>query len=122
LRRDPFTASRLIHQALPFVETSPKAKLAGSIETQPGSHLTALTAFRIVAVAIMTARNKNVRSRGVVFGCHCHKIGLDIAYRRSESFQCLLKACRAYNCSDEGYLFWGVKRPVKFPSYGLDGR
>ena len=35
------------HEALPFVEAAAKAKLAGSIETQPGHHLAALSAFRI---------------------------------------------------------------------------
>jgi hypothetical protein len=31
-----FTASQLLHEALPFVEAAAKAKLAGSIETYPG--------------------------------------------------------------------------------------
>jgi hypothetical protein len=37
------------HEAFPLVEATAKAKLAGSIETQPGHHFPALTAFRIVA-------------------------------------------------------------------------
>ena len=48
------------HEALPFVEAPAKAKLAGSIETQPGDHLAAFSAFRIGDVPIMTARNKDV--------------------------------------------------------------
>lgn len=32
------------HEAFPFVEATAKAKLAGSIETQPGHHLAALSA------------------------------------------------------------------------------
>jgi hypothetical protein len=35
-----------------------------------------------------------VRRERVVFGFHCRKLGLDIAYRRSESFHCILKARR----------------------------
>jgi hypothetical protein len=31
-----------------------------------------------------------------MFGFHCRKLGLDITYRRSESFQCILKACRTH--------------------------
>jgi hypothetical protein len=42
----------------------------------------------------MTARNKDVRREWVVFCSHCRKLGLDITYRRSESFQCILKARR----------------------------
>jgi hypothetical protein len=38
-----FTASQL----LPFVEAATKAKLTGSIETQPGDNLAALSAFCI---------------------------------------------------------------------------
>jgi hypothetical protein len=41
------------HEAFPFVEAPAKAKLAGSIETQPGDHLAALSAFRIVDVPII---------------------------------------------------------------------
>jgi hypothetical protein len=36
-----------------------------------------------------------------VLGFHCRKLGLDITYRRSESFQCILKARRTHNCSSE---------------------
>ena len=39
------------HEALPFVEAAAKAKLAGSIETQPGDHPAALSAFRIDLVS-----------------------------------------------------------------------
>ena len=49
------------HEALPFVEAAAKAQLAGSIETQPGGHLAALTAFGIDDVSIRSARNKDVR-------------------------------------------------------------
>jgi hypothetical protein len=82
------------HEALPFVEAPAKAKLAGSIETQPGHHLAALSAFCIVDVPIIAVRNKDVRREWfVVFGFRCRKLGLDITYRGSESLQCILKAC-----------------------------
>ena len=48
------------HEPLPFVEAAAKPKLGGSIETQPGDHLAALSTFRIGDVPIMTARNKDV--------------------------------------------------------------
>jgi hypothetical protein len=86
-------------EALPFVEAPAKAKLAGSIETQPGVHLAALSAFGIGHVPIRSARNKDVRREWVVVGFHCGKLGLDIAYRRSGPFQCILKACRTHDCS-----------------------
>jgi hypothetical protein len=84
------------HQAFPFVEAATKAELTGSIETQPGDRFAALSAFRIGDVPIMTARNKDVRGERVVFGFHCGKLGLGITYRRNESFQCVLKACRPH--------------------------
>jgi hypothetical protein len=89
------------HEAFPFVEAAAKAKLAGSIETQPGCRLATLAAFCIVDVPIRSARNKDVRCEWVVFAFHCRKLGLDITYRRSESFQCLLKARRPHDCSTE---------------------
>jgi hypothetical protein len=58
------------HEALPFVEAAAKAKLGGRIETQPGVHLAALSAFRIVGIPIMAARNKDVRRQGIVFAFH----------------------------------------------------
>ena len=82
-------------------EAPAKAKFTGSIETQPGHHLTALSAFRTVYVSIIAARNKDVRREWIVFGFHCRKLGLDITYRRCESFQCILKACRPHDCSIE---------------------
>jgi hypothetical protein len=39
----------------------------------------------------MAARNKNVRREWVVFCFHCCELGLNITYRRSESFQCILQ-------------------------------
>src|SRR4029453_6688462 len=84
------------HQALPFVEAAAKAKLAGSIETQPGDHLAALSAFRIVDVPIIAARNKDVRREWVVFCFHCRKLKLYITYRQSEPSQRILKACRTH--------------------------
>jgi hypothetical protein len=36
-----------------------------------------------------------------LFGFHCRKLGLDITYGRSESFQCTLKARRRHYCSCE---------------------
>jgi hypothetical protein len=84
------------HEALPFVEAPAKAKLAGSIEAQPGHHLAALSAFCVVDVSIIAARHKDVQREWVVFGFHRCKLGLDITDRRSESFQCILKACRPH--------------------------
>jgi len=89
------------HEAFPFVKAPAKTKFAGSIETHPGGHFAALSAFRIVDVPIMAARNKYVRREWVVFSFHCRKLGLDITYRRSKSFQCILKACRTHDCSTE---------------------
>jgi hypothetical protein len=54
------------HQALPFVEAAAKAKFASSVETQPGRHLAALSAFRVIDVSIMTTRNKDVRCKRIV--------------------------------------------------------
>jgi len=71
------------HEAFPFVEAPAKSKVAGSIETQPGGHLAALSAFRIVDAPIMAARNKDVRREWVVFGFHCGELGFDITDRRS---------------------------------------
>ncbi len=71
------------HEAIPFVQAPAKAKLASSIETQPGCHLSALSAFRIVDVPIMAARNEDVRRQRVGFGFHCRKFGFNITYRRS---------------------------------------
>jgi hypothetical protein len=85
------------HEALPFVEAPAKAKLAGRIETQPGNHLAAFSAFRIGDVPIMTARDKDVRRERVMFGFHCRKLGLNITYRRSESLQCVLKVGRTHD-------------------------
>jgi hypothetical protein len=85
------------HLALPFVEAAAKAKLAGSIETQPGGRLAALSAFGIIHVPIIAARNKDVRRERVLFGFHCCKLRLDIAQRRSEPFQCILKSHRPHD-------------------------
>jgi len=49
----------------------------------------------------MAARNKNVRREWILFGLHCGKLGLDITYRCSESFQCIVKAGRTHYCSHE---------------------
>jgi hypothetical protein len=49
----------------------------------------------------MAARSKDVRRQWVVFGFHCLKLALDIMYRRRESFQCILKACRPHYRSNE---------------------
>jgi hypothetical protein len=45
----------------------------------------------------MTARNKDVRRERIVFGFHCRKLSLNITDRRSEPFECVLKACRAHH-------------------------
>jgi hypothetical protein len=71
------------HEALPFVEAPAKAKLAGGIKTQPGTHLATFSTFRIRDIPIMTARNKDVRRKRVLLGFHCRKLGLNIMYRRS---------------------------------------
>jgi hypothetical protein len=84
------------HETLPFVEAAAKSKLTGSIEAQPGHRLPTFAAFRILDVPIMTARNEDVRRQRVLFGFHCRKLGLNITYCRSKSFQCVLKACRAH--------------------------
>jgi len=52
-------------------------------------------------VPIIATRNEDVGRERVVFGFHCHKLRINIMYRRSESFQCLLKACRTHDCSIE---------------------
>jgi hypothetical protein len=49
----------------------------------------------------MAARNEDVRRERVVFGFHFRKLGLNLTYRRSESLQCVLKACGTHNCSSE---------------------
>jgi hypothetical protein len=51
----------------------------------------ALSTLGVVDVPIMAARNKNVRRERVVFGFHCRKLGLNVPYRRSQPFQCVLK-------------------------------
>jgi hypothetical protein len=89
------------HEALPFVEAAAKTKLEGSIETQPGHHLAAFSAFGIGDVPVVAARNKDVRCERVVFGFHCRKLGLNITYGRTESLQGVLKACRTHGCSTE---------------------
>ena len=83
-------------QLLPFVEAAAKAKLAGSIKTQPRGRLAALSAFCVVGVPIMAARKKDVGRERVVFGFRCRKLGFDITYRGGESFQCILKARRTH--------------------------
>jgi hypothetical protein len=49
----------------------------------------------------MAARHKDVQRERVVFGFHCRKFGFNIPYRRSESLQCILKASRTHECSNE---------------------
>ena len=93
--------SNCSHEALPFVEAPAKAQLTRGVETQPCVHLAVLTTFRVVKVPIMTARNKDVRRERVAFGFHCRKLALNVTYRRSESFQCVLKACGTHGCSTE---------------------
>jgi hypothetical protein len=51
----------------------------------PRVHFATLSAFRIVDVPIMAARNKDVRRERVVFGFHCRKLGFNITYRRSSA-------------------------------------
>src|SRR5207248_8622013 len=87
------------HEALPFIETSAKAKLAGSIKTRPGDHLAAFSAFCIGDIPITTARNKDVRSERVMFGFHCREVGLNITYPHGESLEGVLKSCRRHDCS-----------------------
>jgi hypothetical protein len=90
--------------AFPAVEAAAKAKFARSIETQPGGHFAALSAFGIVNVPIMATRNKDVRRQRVVFRFHGRKLGLDITYRRSKSFQCvLIRAPRTWNPKNNAF-------------------
>ena len=49
------------------------SKLLGTVAKEPGDHVAALSAFRIVDVPIIAARNKDVRER-VVFGFHRRKL------------------------------------------------
>ena len=100
-RSDASPPRNCSHEPRPFVQASAKAEVAGSVETQPRGRLAALTAFCIVDVPIRSPGNKDVRSQRIVFGFHCRKLGLDITYRRSESFQCILKARRTHDCSIE---------------------
>jgi len=83
------------------VQTPAKAQLAGCVETHPCVYLAAFTAFRIVNVPIITRRNKDVERERVVFGLHCSKLGLDIAYRCSKSLQRILKAYGTNDRSSE---------------------
>ena len=41
------------HEALPFVEATAKAKLAGGIETQPGHDLAALSVMKVLVTAVI---------------------------------------------------------------------
>jgi hypothetical protein len=54
-----------------------------------------------LGVPIMAAGNEDVRREWVVFGFHCRKFGFNVAYRRNESPQCVLQACRTHYCSIE---------------------
>ena len=49
-------------KALPFIEASAKAELAGSIKAQPRIHFTALPTFCVSSVAIVAGRNKDILS------------------------------------------------------------
>ena len=69
---------------------------AGSIESQPGGHLAAFTAFGILHVPILAAGNKNVRGKRVVFGFHRRKLGLNVTYRRNELFSASSAASLAW--------------------------
>ena len=69
-RSDASPPRNCSHEAFPFVEAPAKSKLAGSVVTQPGCHLAALSAFRIVDVPIIAVRNKYVRRQWVLFGFH----------------------------------------------------
>ena len=38
-------------------------------------------------------------SMWIMFRFHCRKLGLNVTYRISESFQCIFKACRTHTLS-----------------------
>ena len=52
----------IMAKALPFIEASAKAELAGSIKAQPRIHFTALPTFCVSSVAIVAGRNKDILS------------------------------------------------------------
>jgi hypothetical protein len=107
----PVCLRRLVtcsHQSLPFIPAPAKAKVAGGIETQPGRHLAALTAFRVLDVPIMTAQNKDVRREPGRVRLSWRKLELNGTYRRSKSFHRVLKACRSRNCSLKHINCWAL--------------
>jgi hypothetical protein len=93
----PLPTRNRAHQPLPFVQTSAKAQFAGCVETQSSIDLATLSPFCVVRVPIMAARNKDVRRERVVFGFHHGEFRLNVTYRRSQPFQCALKACDSHN-------------------------
>ena len=60
LRKLALPTRNCTYQPLPFVQTPSKTQLAGGVETQSCAHLAAFSAFRVVKVTIMTARDENV--------------------------------------------------------------
>jgi hypothetical protein len=70
------------HKALPFVKAPAKSNLTSSIKTQLGDHLAALSAFRIIDVPIMAARDKDMQCKRVMLGFHRRKFAFNVAYRR----------------------------------------
>src|SRR5437868_2373639 len=93
----PLSPRTRAHQPFPFVETPAKAKLAGSVEAQLCVDLATLPALCVVRVPIIAPRQEGVRRERVMFGFHCRKLSLNITDRRSESFECVLKACRPHH-------------------------
>ena len=75
------------------MEAAAKTKLARSIKADLCASLATFAALCVVGISIMATRNEDVRRQGVVFGFHCGKLALNITYRRTQSLQCVLKAC-----------------------------
>jgi len=50
----------------------------------------------VVRVPIIAPRQEDVCRERVVFGFHCRNLSLNITDRRSEPFECIVKACRAH--------------------------
>src|SRR4029077_4530697 len=89
---------------------------AGSVEAQLCVDLAALPALCVVGVPIMATRHKDVRRERVMFGFRCRKLSLNIVDRRSEPFECVLKACGAHECSCEHF----PPAPVNLPAGALE--
>ncbi|PYJ12728.1 MAG: hypothetical protein DME93_06270 [Verrucomicrobia bacterium] len=59
-KMQPLPARNCTHQPLPFIQTPAKAQFAGCVETQPSVYLASLSAFCVVGIPIMAARDEDV--------------------------------------------------------------